>query len=550
MWTCPEDRLSRLRLTGAWDSYHDRNHSRGQASVWHKLLRLAGVGQYPRRALITGWACIGLTAVLVTGALAGYVQYRDLFDGIKHFAVGDLGKRPPKYNNALNLLLIGSDSRSGKNGKIGGHRGISGQRSDTVMIVHISPGRKRIYVLSFPRDTVVPVYQCDPHPREGFPQGQQAQPAGVVEQLNSTFAFGGPACLWKTLEQTTRIRIDDFIQLNFTGFISVINALGGVEVCLPTAIHPSPYDHLSLTAGRHFLYGQRALDFWRLREDFGLGSDLQRIQRDQLLMVALVQRILSTGVLHSPTKTYSIVNAIVKARALTTDNGLTAQRLLTIGESMSGISRKDVQFIEVPEVQYPGNTEWVEFDPVQAPKLFSAVAHDVKLPKIHKPKKTKDKGKTKGNAKTQVQPETKTKPKLLSPSDVSVEVLNGSGVSGIAGTTSTALTAKGFHVLGASAATTPTGATDFNYVKSVVQYSSAADLPAARTVAAQLSDVTLQLDPSVTPGTVNLILGSDFTALGQSKKSQPTSPGNLASKYDGYNGNTNVCKNYGTAFEQ
>ncbi|HUC60077.1 MAG TPA: LCP family protein [Streptosporangiaceae bacterium] len=535
--------MSRLRLNGARPGFR------------HHLLELAGVGQYPRRTLVTGWACIGLTFVLVAGTLFGYVKFRDLLDGIKHIAVTDLGKRPPKYNDALNLLLIGSDSRSGKNGAIGGRRGISGQRSDTVMIVHISPGRKRIYVLSFPRDSVVPIYQCAKDPGDGFATGQLAQP-GQLEQLNSTFAYGGPSCLWKTLEHTTGIRIDDFVELNFTGFISVINALGGVEVCLPTAIHPSPYDHLSLTAGRHFLYGEKALDFWRLREDFGLGSDLQRIQRDQLLMVGLVQRILKTGVLHSPRKTYSIVSAIVRAHALTTDNGLTAQKLLGIGESMAGISRKDVQFIEVPTVEYPANPNWVEFDSEQAPKLFSAVAHDVKLPKLHKPKKSHKGGqKTSGGKGSKsgkggkVQADSKA-PKLISASKVNVEVLNGSGVTGIAGSTADALTDRGFHVLGASSAMTAEGSPNFTYVQSVVQYGSAADLAAARTVAAQLTNVTLQLDPSVTTGTVNLILGSDFTALanGKSGKSQSTSPGNLASQYNGYTGTTNVCKGYGTAF--
>jgi LCP family protein required for cell wall assembly len=507
------------------------------------VLHFGPVNRYSRRLLLTGWVSIALTGVLVMGTLYAYAQYRGLLDGIDHIAVTDLGKRPPQYNKALNLLLIGSDSRSGRNGKIGGHQGISGQRSDTVMIVHISPGRKRIYVLSFPRDSVVPIYQCDKEP--GF-AGQAAQPAGNVEQLNATFAYGGPGCLWKTLEQTTGIRIDNFIELNFTGFISVINALGGVEVCLPTAIEPSPYDHLKLSAGRHFLYGYKALEFWRLREDFGLGSDLQRIQRDQLLMVALVQRILKTGVLHSPTKAYSIVSAIVHAHALTTDNGLTPQRLLGIGESMSGISRKNVQFIEVPVVEYQPDPNWVQFDPTQAPKLFSAVAHDVKLPKLHKPKKgAKGKG-SRGKATTK--PAKSGASKLLSASDVSVEVLNGSGVQGIAGTTGTALTSRGFHVLGASSALTSDGAPDFSYVKSVVEYSSAADLRAARTVAAQLSDVTLQLNSSVPAGTVDLILGSDFTALKPVRQSQPTSPGNLASQYNGYTGGTNVCRGYGTAF--
>src|SRR5260370_32068608 len=125
------------------------------------------------------------------------------------------------------------------------------------MVGLASPGGRHIYVLSFPRDTVVPIYGCAPEP--GF-NGQTAQP-GQNEQLNATFAYGGPGCLWKTLEHTTQIRLDDFVQLNFTGFISVINAVHGVEICLPTAIHPSSYDHLSLSAGKHFLYGYKALEF-------------------------------------------------------------------------------------------------------------------------------------------------------------------------------------------------------------------------------------------------------------------------------------------------
>lgn len=485
--------------------------------------RRRGSRRYSMGMLLAGWAAIGLAVMLVAGSLYAYAQYRDVWDRINHVTLSGLGHRPPKYNSALNILVIGSDSRSGRNGRIGGYTG-PGQRSDTVMVLHISPGRSRITVLSFPRDSVVPILACPHEPGFG---GQTAQP-GVVEQLNSTFATGGPNCLLHTLEQTTHVRLDDFVQLNFTGFISVIDALGGVEVCVPVAVHPTYYDHLSLSAGKHFLKGYRALQFWRLREGFGLGSDLQRIQRDQLLMVGLVQRILKTGVLHSISRTYAIIKAITGAHALTTDTGLTPNKILNIATSVSGISRKSIHFIEVPTVQYTGNPNWVQWDPAQAPRLFSAIAHDSKLPKIKKTKKHK-KGKP---------------PVLLSASKVSVEVLNGSGVNGIAGTTATALTGRGFHVLGSASATTPSGAADYSYTRSVVEYSSAADLAAAQTVAVQLSDVVLRQDSSVHAGTVTLILGSTFTAL-----SSPSSrPAKLGGQFGGFNGGTNLCKGFGAAF--
>src|SRR5262249_49959729 len=229
---------------------------------------------------------------------------------------------------------------------------------------------------------------------------------------------GGPGCLWHTLENITNIHIDNFVQVNFTGFISVINALGGVEICLPYTIHAHKYDHFHLAAGRRRIWGHQALEFWRLREGFGLGSDLQRIQRDQLLMVGLVQRILHTHVLNSLSKTYSIIHAIATAHALTTDTGLTPSKMVSIASGMAGISSKSIQFIEVPTVDYPAYNNWVEFDATQTPGLFSAIIHDTKLPKIIKKKKGK-----KGPPPV----------RLLSASKVSVEVLNGSGAPGIAG---------------------------------------------------------------------------------------------------------------------
>lgn len=479
--------------------------------------------RYSLGMMLTGWAAAGLAVLLVGGTLYGYAKYRDVLDGISHERISGLGNRPPKLNNALNILVIGSDSRSGRNAKIGGPA--LGQRSDTVMVAHISPGGGRITVLSFPRDSVVPIYSCPAEP--GFPG--QTQAPGSVEQLNSSFAAGGANCLWKTIEHTTGIHLDNFIQLNFTGFISVINAIGGVPVCLPTAIHRTSYDRLKLTAGRHVLKGYKALEFWRLREGFGLGSDLQRIQRDQLLMVGLVQKILKTGVLHSLSKTWAIIDAISKAHALTTDAGLTTSRIVTIARSVSGISRKSIQFIEVPTITYPANPNWVEFDQAKTPKLFDAIERDRALPKAQTAKKGESSKKVR-----KAQP-----PKLLSASSVSVSVLNGSGVPNIAGTTAAALSTRGFHVVGTASAAS------FSYTKSVVEYSGAADLAAARTVAAQLPDVTLQQDSSVTAGTVTLILGSDFKQLG-APPSQPV--GNLAGQFGGYQGSTNECKGYGTAF--
>jgi LCP family protein required for cell wall assembly len=486
--------------------------------------------RYSFGMMLVGWVAIGLTVVLVSGTLWAYAKYRSLWDGINHQKITDTSG-VKKLNNAMNILLIGSDSRSGRNGIIGGKG--QGQRSDTVMIVHISPRARGITVLSFPRDTVVPIYKCPSEPG-GFP-GQAAAP-GSVEQLNSTFAYGGANCLWNTLEKQTRIHLDNFIQLNFTGFVSVINAIHGVPVCTPVWIRKTHYDRLKLSPGWHVLGGWKALMWWRLREDFGLGSDLQRIQRDQLLMVGMVQKIIRTGVLHSITKTWSIVNGIVRAHALTTDTGLTPGRLVQIALGLRGVSRKTIQFIEVPTLAYPSNPNWVEFDTSKTSKLFAAIQRDHALPKAPKSKKP-----AKGGAKS--------KPvKLLSASSVKVNVLNGSGVNGIAGRTGTALGSRGFHIGQVVSATTPSGAPDYGYTKSVVEYGGPADLAAARTVAAQLPGNVILKTVSPTTlgsGTVTLILGSDFSKLGPPPAHRV---GNLSGKYGGYKASTNPCKGYGTAF--
>src|SRR5262249_51644137 len=155
-----------------------------------------------------------------------------------------------------------------------------------------------------------------------------------------------------------------------------------------------------------------------------------------------VQKILKTHILHSLPKTWAIINDIVQAHALTTDTGLTPGRIVQIARSVSGISRKNINFIRVPVVTYPNNNNWVEYDPSQAPKLFNAIERDRALPKT--PSVSKGKG---SNGSTGKKSKKGPPPKLLSASSVDVNVLNGSGVQGIAGNTAIALGDRGFHIL-------------------------------------------------------------------------------------------------------
>src|ERR1700744_894015 len=324
-----------------------------------------------RKRKILKWTSLVTTIVLGGASLAAYVAYRDVGGGIKTENVSNLlGKsRPPQYTSAMNILVIGSDSRGGTNRQFGSAQAIPGGRSDTRMLLHILPNHKGAVVISFPRDSEVPIIGCQP---DGTgTKGQTAQ-SGENEMLTATFAAGGAACLWKTLESTTGIYITHFVEINFDGFQSVVNDLGGVNVCLPEAID-DPASGLNLSAGEHHVSGAQALAFVRERH-VGEGSDLQRIQRQQYFMAALLQQIDSQQVLSNVPKVFAIARDV--AKTLTTDSGLSINDMRNVATSMKGLTTKGVQFTQVPVVQDPTDANRVLWQQPQSTSLFGEIEHD------------------------------------------------------------------------------------------------------------------------------------------------------------------------------
>jgi LCP family protein required for cell wall assembly len=320
---------------------------------------------------VLGWVAAILAFVLVGGVLTAYAMYRDVFGKIHQVHVTGLGHRPRSFGNgAMNILVIGSDTRNGKNARFGKH--VTGQRSDTILLLHLSPGLKRAVVLSIPRDSVVPVLACQKEP--GSP-GQTARP-GQIELINETYSNGGPACLWKTIEHTTHIRLNHFAELNFTGFEHVINDLGGVRICLPFPIK-DPRSNLHLSAGIHQVRGAQALAYWRVRY-IGVGSDLERIQRDQFLMASIAQKVKDTSLLGDPARVFRIVRDI--AGSLTTDRGLKQSDMIALVQRLRALPLRAVHFVQVPVVTYAPNPNWVQWSN-DATKLFRAIEHDKKLPR-------------------------------------------------------------------------------------------------------------------------------------------------------------------------
>jgi LCP family protein required for cell wall assembly len=484
-----------------------------------------------RRMKILGWVSIALATVVVVSTLGLYVAVRLKLDAIRHVTRIDTSNRPKQYTKALNIMLLGSDSRAGRNARLGGLNGCN--CSDTIMVVHISPGRGKVTVLSIPRDTMVPTYACSA--TGGLP-GQQKDLL-AYERINNTLETGGPECVRHTVEQQTGIFISDFIQLDFSGFVHVINDIHGVNICVPFAVNDPKFGGhgtgLKLSPGRHHIYGQVALKFWRARYALADGTDTARIARDQYLMAQLVKGVLHSGLLSSPAKLYTVMGDV--AKAMTTD--ASTSDLLGIVTSLSGLSSKNVQFITAPSAPWPYDNNELEFAQPQSAAVFAAIAHDSRLPKAGK-----------GGTSSGGQLLT------ISPSKVMVKVLNGSGISRQAHHAATALTALGFDVV--STGNVP----GLSYAKSVIEYSSAADRPAANTLQEQFPSATFKLVPGLTAGTVQVILGTNFTGLASqpSPSSSPSSPptssptasptptpaaiGGLSGSYGGITGNVG-CRN-------
>jgi hypothetical protein len=288
----------------------------------------------------------------------------------------------------------------------------------------------------------------------------------------------------------TGVRIDHFIGIGMLGFVKVVNDLGGVNVCVPFNVNDS-VSGLNLRAGQQHINGVQALAFWRTREALGTGSDLQRIQRDQFMSAQVVKGVLHSGLLSNPIRLLNVVTDA--AASMTTDSGMSVSDLLQIGESFRNLSSQNVQFITVPNQPWTQNPNRVQFLQPQAGQVFAAIARDQTVPKVS----TTPVPSASGGAQVLT----------TSPANVKVEVLNGSGVAHIASEAATGLTSRGFDVTGTGDAPT------FAYTKSVIEYSSTANMAAVNTLKKELTNVTSLRVASLIPGTVDLILGSDFTGL-------------------------------------
>jgi LCP family protein required for cell wall assembly len=321
-----------------------------------------------RRRRILAWIAAGVVGVLLAAGGFGWWLYERLNGNIRtqDFAQ-TLQDRPPP-TGALNVLLVGSDSRAGANSEYGRDDG-GGQRSDTTILLHVPQGRQAATAVSFPRDLMVDVPSC---PTE----------AGVHRayfgQFNSAMEVGGVPCVAATVERLTGARIDHQITIDFTGFKKVVDALGGVPMHIDAPIDDQDAQ-LRLPAGDVTLNGEQALGFVRVRKSVGDGSDIQRIARQQAFLKALIAKIQGENLLTNPTKAFSVMDAATKA--ITTDSGInTLTSLYDFANGLRGIPLDRIHFVTTPITTYAPDPNRVALQQPQAGQLFSEVRDGAPAP--------------------------------------------------------------------------------------------------------------------------------------------------------------------------
>ncbi|WP_125078547.1 LCP family protein [Mycobacterium sp. P7213] len=424
-----------------------------------------------------------------------------------------------------NFLIVGADTRAGANSAIGAGstEDADGARSDTIMLVNIPANRKRVVVVSFPRDLAITPIQCEAWnsatgaygPIYDEETGTYSDDIVYTEtKLNSTYAFGGPKCLVKEIQKLSGLAINRFMAVDFVGFGKMVDALGGVEVCTPSPLYDLVLGSVLEDTGRQRVNGGTALNYVRARhvttEDNG---DYGRIKRQQLFLSSLLRSLISTNTFFSPTKLNNVVNMFIGDSSV--DN-VTTKDLVNLGQSLQKVAAGHITFVTVPTSETDENGDEVpRMDDMRA--LFDAIINDDPLPgeNDHNATAVPTTAAASPTTPSTAVPGAPTDPVVkplseqvhavtTSPADVMVRVSNATEQSGLAGATSESLQRWGFNV---------DNADDYpGTVKATKVLYSPGNEQAAATVSSALSGAPIERVSGL-GGIVRVVLGSDFRAV-------------------------------------
>ncbi|MFJ1809754.1 MULTISPECIES: LCP family protein [unclassified Streptomyces] len=420
-----------------------------------------------------------LSVVLLAAAGIGHSVVSSLDADIARVDPFKDMKNRPRAGHGMNVLLVGTDGRDDITQaerlryRLGG---APCHCTDTIMIVHISEDRERASVVSLPRDSYA---ETPPHTDQVTGEEHRGHPV----RINAAYAEGGPQLTVRTVESMTHVKIDHYLEVDFTSFMKTVDVLGGVRVCTAEPLKDS-YTGLDLAPGTYTLKGGQALQYVRSRHA-DASSDLGRMKRQQRFLAALVDRATSSGVLLNPLKFRDVTRAVLGS--VRADRGFGTDELLDLGRAMRTFSPSSSEFTTVPIGQMgyvaKGIGSTLKWDPVRSRRLFRALRDDEPLAPGPRPS---------GAVRVDVAPQ-----------QIRVQVVNGTRTAGLGKRVDAALAATGFRTT-----RQPVSAAHPTARRTVVAYDPRWDR-SAKSLATALPGSELRPVKGLGP-TLKVIAGTDF----------------------------------------
>ncbi|MER8071573.1 LCP family protein [Streptomyces sp. NPDC094034] len=365
----------------------------------------------------------GVMAFLLVGlTVGGYFVYQHFNGNIDTIDVQGAGSGGFKKDQPVNILLIGTDKRTGAGNEGYGDAGSVGH-ADTTLLFHVSKDRTNATVLSIPRDLITDIPDCETNTSEG----KKVIPGTSQARFNTSLGQDerDPGCTMLTVKELTGLTVDHFMMADFNAVKTMSTAVGGVEVCVAKDVD-DPKSHLKLSKGTHTIEGEQALAFVRTRHAFGNESDLTRIETQQQFLSSMIRKMKSGDTLTSPSKLFKLAEAATDA--LTVDTGIgSIQKLSDLAMELSKVDPKNITFMTLPVLDNPAEVvkATVVVNEAKADPLFSMMQNDVSLTEVQQKEEEAEKA-----AKSKQ--EALLKGTKADASDVRVDVFNGGGPQGSA----------------------------------------------------------------------------------------------------------------------
>lgn len=341
------DACTELTDIRAGDCHHDPVADDEQPPVEPATDEGPGAGRRRMGTVVKVILVTQLVMAILTGSAVAVAFHR--FNGNIETLPGvpDEVDRPSEVavdgpKKPLNILVIGSDTRDGEGNQIDGESGSDG--SDVTLLLHISADRQDAYGVSLPRDAIVDRPDCVSEDGETLPGGEDVM-------FNTAYAVGGPSCTIQTVEDLTDVRVHHTVVVDFAGFKDMVDAVNGVEVCIPREVD-DPKHNIFLEAGTQTLDGDESLSYVRERYVLSVTGDIGRMKRQQAFIASMINKVMSAETLTRPDRVVRFLNAATSSLQL--DEGLNSIPELTdLVMQFQDTGLGNIRFITVPIEEYP-----------------------------------------------------------------------------------------------------------------------------------------------------------------------------------------------------